>query len=300
MAVLKNLDTGERLILRARHRFGRSRTNHTALHAAEVSGEHALIGYTSDGWELRDLGSRNGTWLDGTALAPGERRALAPGAQIGFGADTPQWQVVSEAPPSAFARSGDRLVEGDGDLLALPSQDDPQLVVRYDEEEGWIGDDGPVGEGTPVKVAGERWVLGVPEILAPTRELGPSEQRLHDARLRFAVSRDEEYVEVTVEGPQGALRLPPKAHHYLLLTLARAYLADLDAGTAPADAGWRHTEDVQRMLRASKNQIYVSVHRIKKELTERDLVDGASIVQRRKTSGQLRIGVFDLEISSLS
>lgn len=299
MAVLKNLNDGGSVILRARHRFGRSRTNHTPLVAPEVSGDHGLIGFVGHQWELRDLGSRNGSWVNGSELPAGARHPLAVGDQIGFGTAVPQYEVTSVAPPSASARSGDLLIEGDGDLLALPSLDDPQWVARYDPEEGWVSDQGAVAEGTELTLGGRVWVLGLPEILAPTREVRDTDLSLGLASLSFAVSSDEEYVEVEVRSGGAIQQLPPKAHHYLLLTLARAYQADRADGVADGEAGWRHTEDVQKMLRASKNQIYVGVHRIKKELTALGYLDGDSIVERRKTTQQLRIGVSAIEIRGL-
>jgi pSer/pThr/pTyr-binding forkhead associated (FHA) protein len=51
-----------------------------------LSGVHAKLvrasGPSGHGWFLEDLGSRNGTFLGGVRLPPGEKRALNPGAQI--------------------------------------------------------------------------------------------------------------------------------------------------------------------------------------------------------------------------
>ncbi len=57
-------------------RIGRSLDRELALLHASVSREHCELTRTSAGWQLRDLGSRNGTRLDGRRL---EGRVRVPG-----------------------------------------------------------------------------------------------------------------------------------------------------------------------------------------------------------------------------
>ncbi|MBX2797783.1 MAG: FHA domain-containing protein [Myxococcales bacterium] len=298
MAVLKNVRTGEVVALRAPHRFGRSRTNHTVLPSAEVSSEHALITY-ADTWQVRDLGSRNGTQLDGTALEPGARVSLTVGARLIFGGTDDAWEIVSTGPPAPSATCGDEVVEGDPDLLALPSPDDPQLLVLRDGETGWQCDDAPVHDGAEITVQGTNWVLQLPEQLAPTEALSSNGPGLDEVALSFRVSRDEEYVELTVHLTGTAHPLPARTHHYLLLTLARARLEDVAEGLGDAEAGWRRADDVERMLRATKNQVHVGIHRLRKELAGLGVSEAQAIVERRVVTQQLRIGVLALEVHPL-
>ncbi len=48
----------------------------------EVSGQHAEIRCTSDGWNLVDNGSTNGTSLNGTRLTPGKEYVLHSGDKV--------------------------------------------------------------------------------------------------------------------------------------------------------------------------------------------------------------------------
>lgn len=58
-----------------------------------------MIAWTGDHWCVRDLGSRNGTFVNGDRLAPGERRAINAGVQLSFGVASAEWRLVSDAPP---------------------------------------------------------------------------------------------------------------------------------------------------------------------------------------------------------
>ena len=49
-----------------------------------VSRRHAIVGVAQDQWTVRDLGSTNGTYVNGTRLAEGETRAIQHGDQVGF------------------------------------------------------------------------------------------------------------------------------------------------------------------------------------------------------------------------
>jgi pSer/pThr/pTyr-binding forkhead associated (FHA) protein len=84
-------------------RIGRRADLELPLPFAVLSSVHArLTREAADGeWALEDLGSTNGTWLDGRRLAPGERRAVAPGTELGLGTLRLRFEGPSSAAPSA-------------------------------------------------------------------------------------------------------------------------------------------------------------------------------------------------------
>ncbi len=306
MAVLESQQG--RVVLRTRHLVGRSRAADLRVTARAVSGEHAVLRWTGDRWELRDLGSRNGTWIDERRLRAGERATVAAGARIAFGDPDVTWLVRSDAPPSAAAITDSAVVEGTGGFLALPSLDDPQVIVELDGEQGWHvirdGESAPVQDGAALVIEGATYVLSIPAPSAPMqmtaeiREL-PSIMDSFDGRgLDLAVSADEEYIEVTVRLGARTHAIPPRVHHELLLALARQRLADRAEGIADSEQGWVYTSDLRKMLGVSANQFYVMSHRCKRELEQLG-IDGALILEKRSTSRQVRMGLTDVTVRSL-
>jgi predicted component of type VI protein secretion system len=63
--------------------IGRSDDVDLHLDCASVSRRHALLAYVDGGWMIADLGSRNGTWLNGWRL-PGAA-PLLPGDLLDIG-----------------------------------------------------------------------------------------------------------------------------------------------------------------------------------------------------------------------
>ena len=130
MAWLEKVGTSRRLTLPSRCLVGRAA--HCALRSADrrVSGEHATVVWTGKGWEVRDLGSRNGTFVNDSRLDTGGVRALNRGDALSFGGPGDGWRLADDGPPVATAVEGiDSVVMAEAGLLALPSADEPRATV---------------------------------------------------------------------------------------------------------------------------------------------------------------------------
>ena len=66
--------------------IGQSNQNDVVLADDSVSRTHARLEYRDGGWYVSDLGSTNGTFLNGDRLPPDTATPLAYGANIRFGA----------------------------------------------------------------------------------------------------------------------------------------------------------------------------------------------------------------------
>jgi pSer/pThr/pTyr-binding forkhead associated (FHA) protein len=74
---------GERLRLRATNAIGRDAGNDIALPDEAASARHATLALDGGEWWIEDLGSTNGTLVNGVRIAKRER--LHPGDEIGIG-----------------------------------------------------------------------------------------------------------------------------------------------------------------------------------------------------------------------
>ncbi|APR80506.1 FHA domain protein [Minicystis rosea] len=289
----------------ARHLVGRSSLAHLRIAELSVSAEHAVLSWNGRGWEVQDLGSRNGTSVDGRDLTPGERAPLSLGGVVAFGSAGGAFRLVDAGPPVVMAlpEGGGEPVLGEDGMLALPSGDDPEITVYRDAAAEWILDhEGAVERvtsGRQVAVGGRRFALYLPELVAPTLDAAATPLSLAAVTLAFRVSRDEEHVELSARAGARAVDLGARAHHAVLLALSRARLGDAQAGLAESSQGWVYQEEVAQALRIDEPHVNVAVYRSRRLLAAVGILGAAGIVERRRATRQIRIGVARIEIATI-
>ncbi len=299
--MLRHVATDRRVRLRPRTTIGRGPTNIMRLRSRVASSEHAVLSWSGERWLLRDLGSRNGTWLGDRRLAPGEAVTVERGQTIGFGDANDRWQLVDDAPPRLFAESmaDDAVVDAIGGVLALPSSDEPMLMV-FASGDGWVAegeDDARAVADQDVIVVDEvPWRISIPTTVPATVTAGPKPAPT-DLWIELGVSRDQEYVEVRVAGPDGWVTLAPRSYHYMLVVLAQERLADMEA--SPAEQGWIHLESLADKLGQAPRTINVHICRLRQQVGQVGLADAASIIERRPGTGQVRLGTDAVSIGGL-
>jgi pSer/pThr/pTyr-binding forkhead associated (FHA) protein len=99
-------------------RIGQGAQNELVLADDSVSTQHARLGYESSRWLLTDLGSTNGTYVEGVRLAPNVPTPLTDGSLVRFGGISLQFRQLetvhadtaraSYTPPSAPAPIAER------------------------------------------------------------------------------------------------------------------------------------------------------------------------------------------------
>lgn len=281
--------------------IGRSRGCDLVLAARDVSGEHAVLQWNGARWELRDLGSRNGTSVDGQRLAAGARMELQAGAELGFGREAATWLLADDAAPQAMAVAveGGACVLSEGGYLALPGPEAPTLAVFQDAAGAWVaeGADGvrAIADRALVE-AGGLWRVHLPAACAGTWDEGVAPVLVASLRLRFTVSRDEEQVALVAWAGDREIDLQARAHHYPLLTLARRRLADRRAGLSAADEGWLRQDELRTMLRLREDHLSISIHRARAQLGKAGVADAAAVIERRPGTRWIRLGVAAIEV----
>ena len=301
MGKLQQIATGRIYTLAVRNLVGRAQSCDLILPDLRVSGEHAVVWWDA-GWKVRDLGSRNGTFVDEQRIAVGDNVPLIREAKLSFGRLQGEWELGNDAAPSpeAVNPSGQRVL-GEHGVLALPSSANPECSIFRMSEGQWVAEwpdhTASVAHDEVLTVAGISWTLGLPETLPATMNRQP--HRLDDMTLHFAVTRDEEFVMATLVGPDGSLNLEAKAHHGTTLALARARLRDQRHGQAESTAGWMYQDDLAKGLQISLPLLNLHVHRARRQLADANVIDFERLFERRTATRQLRIGSVRVTVEEL-
>ena len=303
MSMIRDAD-GARQTLQPEHLVGRAPGCALRIHKPYVSAQHATLRWNGEAWELKDLGSRNGTYLDGKRIVPGQEYVLRKGSKMAFGKISPEWELVDDAPATAMVVPvgfGDPIVL-QSDLLALPSSEEPQVTLYRDAHGQWLiehQNEGTtaIGNLQTFEVGTSVYRFCCPEGVHKTTLA--TETEVSEIGLRFSVSLDEEHVHLEVTCHGQVFDLGARAPHYLLLTLARQRLRDAQAGLSEASQGWAYLEDFARDPSMAGQQLNVDVFRLRKQFAALPVMDAANIIERRPRTRQLRVGTGHLTIEQL-
>ncbi len=296
MAILLERASGRTVVLEPEQLVGRSTGCDLRLDKPHVSAQHARLYWDEHGWHLKDLASRNGTFVDGRRVSACK---LAKGARIGFGEVEQEWELSDDSAPRVMAAAADgRVAIGTEDLLAIPDPHDVRVTVYRLGEGNWIleSSDGqtPIRSGHTLSIDDVAW-----RVTFPTRDgttFVAQQSSLADARFLFEVSRDEEHVRLEVEHEGERLNLGGGSKVYMLLTLARARAADRASGELEESAGWVDQQSLAKGLGVTVAHLNLSIFRLRKKLIEHGIADGAALVERRSEDKQLRFGPVSAEV----
>jgi len=270
-----------------------------------VSTHHAVLRWVDNHWEVKDLGSRNGTFLDGQRLRAGEGYDVRRDSKIAFGSLLEEeWEVIStDAPlPMAMPVEGGDPVPLDGPLVALPSPEDPRVTI-FRLADGSFALESPDETTRALEnlqtfdVLGRPWRFSCPEDLRTVSlHVAVDSLETRNVELSFLVSRDEEHVRLLMHCAGRTLDLGSRNHNYLLLTLARSRLKDAGQGLPDAACGWVSQEELAHDPAMAPPQLNLDIFRIRKHFGRAGVVDAANLIERRPRARQFRIGTGRLTI----
>jgi hypothetical protein len=193
----------------------------------------------------------------------------------------------------------------DGDLLALPSNDDPRVTIYRDAKGAWVVEQPnesvmPIANLQTIQVDGRLFRFCCAENVRTTSlALTPTEFEVRQLQLSFSVSRDEEHVHLRMICGEVSVDMAARTHNYLLLTLARRRLEDAAEGATEMASGWVYQEDLAHDPTMAPPQLNIDVFRIRKHFAAAGVLDAANIIERRPRTRQLRIGTGLLSIDPL-
>ena len=309
MGLLKRHLNGDICTLEPEHLVGRSPRANLLLSASYVSSQHATIRWGGQHWELKDLGSRNGTLVNGERVGAGVACPLPAGIEICFGREEQKWALVDDSAPRPLIVSEDdpsRSIVVDGEVAAIPDRREPWATIMRWHDGSWKLEKeeelSTLASGQTFEVLGERWrfvcpagILGTSTVDWPER----TAKGLSAGQLLLKFSREEEHVELYLRQDGELTDLGTRSHNYLLLYLARKRLAEVDSGLDQASAGWVYRDDILKDLRIDREHLNLAIFRVRKQFEKAQVPDAACIIQRRPDSQQLRIGIADLKAERL-
>lgn len=267
--------------------LGRDLGNHVVLSDPQVSGHHAVVQRGPDGVVVKDLGSTNGTTVNGEPVT-GARR-LAHGDELRLGPDVILRVRSSEGAPSgswvlrdlsagtAHLLEDDRLHIGSGEGCTVRLPDGPAraaTVVVHPDGELWLGTvDGEraLGEGDTFSVGGASFRI---ELIAQHTDLAPTVKPTRTSRFPYRL-------DLTLDPPAAVMRdrttdrecrWDTESRVVLLWQLAKQLREDRAARVVPAMAGWCHDEDLmvgvwgREATSAPPSRFSVLLHRVRKDL----------------------------------
>jgi hypothetical protein len=305
MALLIHHRSGTTVTLHANHLVGRSERCDLRIDEQYVSTEHASIRWNGQAWLLKDLGSRNKTYVDGTIVPSSDPFPLTPGSTLAFGLKEDTWRLEDSSGPEAVAipLDGGQPMVAVNALLPVPSPIEPSATVYRGADGTWKLDDGEirdVADGSVFEVQGRAFRLSLPSAVLPTVPVGSLKPlRVKDLELEFSVSADEEHVDIIASCYEHVLRLATRTHNYLLLELARRRELDAGAKLPDTSCGWVYQDELCERLRVDAARLNVDVYRIRKQFASLEVLDPANIVERRARTKQLRLGVKRFKISAI-
>jgi hypothetical protein len=302
MAKLLEESSKRSRVLLSEHLIGRG--PQCALRLADrnyVSSQHAVVRWAGNAWEALDRGSRNGTRLDGAPLEPGRAYRLVKGSTLCFGHPDERWTLIDTSEPKVMALAldtGDALFEHLG-MIGVPSNENPDCTLLQDAEGAWRLEDADgtvlaLSDGQTFESRGQRYMFSRPG----SSDLTAGVDALEGERpvLLFAVSSDEDFVELTLTFDKRTVALGSRGHNYLLLTLARQRLADSANDVPAASRGWMDKDQLAQGLRITPQLIDGEIFRIRKHFASHGLAEAATIIERRARTRQIRLGLEHVRV----
>jgi hypothetical protein len=297
--LLRKTNSGELCALEAEHIVGRSPRASLRADQGFVSSQHACIRWVAGRWELKDLGSRNGTMVNGVPLKPGEPWRLEKGDRVSFGDSAETWELVDDSPPKVMILPLDapaHPIVVEGDMIAIPSSSDPKATVFCGADGQWRlereDDVVSLSNGHVFVTGGRHFRFSVPEI-AETRALRDNLARAH---LQFRVTKSWEEVHLQVQVGNRRYDLGSRVIYYPLFLLARHRLTDVAQHLPESACGWVYQDELLEELRDTPEYLNTNIFRIRQEFAAVGFADPASIIERRPGTKQLRMGTASLSI----
>ena len=270
--------------------IGRAPVNDLVLASEQVSWHHVTVWVEGGRIWIKDLGSTNGTFIDGNRLSSVQHVSLASQVMIGTriqlrfsgtipDAGLPAFRplvLVDEENGLIFSQLGDRFFIGSGEHCDLVLDEGPEeaaVISIHDDGEAWVGTE---EEERALEVGESLTVCGRTLVLRHATERGPTvvvDRTQYPIRLTVdlqGAAGPEALVEDLHSGKTCEVRSANRA--VLLYILARQLQKDQEEDVIDSRKGWCADEEVAsgvwgRSWRVNAgSHLHVLIHRLRSQL----------------------------------
>lgn len=304
MAKIFNIDSKDTIVLRPQHLFGRQSANvNTLLDNPSTSRLHASISWNGSNWLIQDTSS-NGTFLNNERIVQGNKIRLHVGDKIQFGSnEAHMWQFNCDQAPKSllvplFDDSNPIELEG---VIALPNEVLSDITLYQDTHSQWLVETQSgitqLESGDKVNSSLGTWVFIDADSVDSTERVGQIQANLQpQIKLNFKVSMNEEHVSLLIQFDQLQIDLGERAHHYLLLLLARKRYSDHQQGIDDCEQGWIDKDLLCQDTGLDEKHINLQIFRFRKQLIQANpsSMQLLQIIERRR--GEIRCAISALSI----
>lgn len=275
MAIIKGTQSNKSIVLQIQNRFGRSKKIST-IHLAEkdISQSHAIIEWKNGSWFLQDY-SRNGTLVSEKYIHHSSKK-LKEGDIIQFGrSESTKFKITDISPPASYLMSltNPEVIIELRNYHKIYKGKDNDTLIYYSSEMYWkaetISNTIRFEHGKSYQILNQNWVFIENQPLDSTID---TRNIIDDAQFLFTVSEDEEHIGLKISINDMVLDLGERAHHLLLLILAREKLSDAKNPSLTNNFGWMDMDNlvdrISKELNKEVDQYYLNllIHRFKKQL----------------------------------
>jgi hypothetical protein len=296
--------------------IGRAKSNHLSVEDDHVSWMHAMVWLEFGTAWIKDLGSTNGTFVNGERVTGGGGVQLAPGDKVNLGPNVQlelrgtadrlarrSFGLVDDTTQRTHEIRSDRFVIGDGpdaDLTASTVTDPVVLMVHG--QELWMGvggEDRQVAVGETLKIGPVSLRVVV---IGDSRQPTTADQARYTSYVLAATLAGPTGPEAVVTCDQSGSRCELTGNRAVLLyVLGKAWRAESELPTVGSieERGWRADEDVATDIwgRAAHNfdanNLNVLVYRTRDALRKAGIEPWC--IEKRKGFTRLRVNQVTID-----
>lgn len=276
--LIKSSD-GWYICLRNYHTFGRSISCHTVFPTLDVSRIHMAIFWRGGGWYIRDK-SKNGVWVNNHRIIKNEPCKLEESDTLMLSSLTGETLTLISArkpcdtmvnvnpqrPP--FHLNKPVTIISDGGFLLY--SDNVWTLHTSEYKEAYR----EIRNGDVVSFFGEHYYLQSAQEDFDTLQNHPIARSMDDLVFYFEVSEDEEEIRLKIaDSEQSSVIKGERLQNqlFLLLCLARKYIADYLRGYSQNNRGWYDLNELSKALGIKPDNTRIRVHRLRHRLA--DIID---------------------------